>query len=285
MIYQVKSFTMQFVNLRDNNFAGQEFSSRVFLKSTFTWDRSCSQTGPTVYTDEFLNNGIYKDQGIKIAWMLEPISVFPFIYHWIRKNFDLFEEVWTHDDEVLRKIPNSKFVPAAGCWIEEQNIKIGEKRHLCSYIASSMSETIGHKFRQKIRKVLPYGIPQFGRGYNEIPAKSMALIKYAYSIVVENVQRDTYFSEKIIDCFLTGTIPIYWGTKKIERYFDVNGIIYFDTIDELMSKLKKISFENYELRYNAILMNFELAKRFILPEEWGMNNYNYTLKNLSGLTV
>ena len=41
-----------------------------------------------------------------------------------------------------------------------------------------------------------------------------------------------YFNEKIIDCFFSGTIPIYWGTKNISKYFDENGIIFFPNIDE-----------------------------------------------------
>lgn len=30
---------------------------------------------------------------------------------------------------------------------------------------------------------------------------------------VENSQDDTYFSEKLLDCFMTGTVPIYWGAQ------------------------------------------------------------------------
>ena len=34
-----------------------------------------------------------------------------------------------------------------------------------------------------------------------------------FSVCIENDVYDTYFTEKILDCFATGTIPIYKGTK------------------------------------------------------------------------
>ena len=48
-----------------------------------------------------------------------------------------------------------------------------------------------------------------------------------FSIVIENSIESDYFTEKLLDCFLTGTIPIYVGTKTTSEYFDTDGIIYF----------------------------------------------------------
>lgn len=257
-------------NLRDRNFSNQEYSSLFTLGTYFHWDRDCRQSGVTVYTDSYLNDPTLKELGEKIAWLVEPYAVLQSPYLWIYKNYKSFVMVWTHDVEVLKRVPNSYFVPAGGCWIEPERICIYPKTQLCSFIASAKTDTQGHKLRQKIRNQLPFGIPQFGRDFNEIDPKSKALERYAFSIVVENSFRDAYFSEKIIDCFLTGTVPIYWGTRKIADHFDSNGVIFFKDIKELLLILKKLSFENYEARQNAIAKNFELAKRFILAEEWGI---------------
>ena len=40
---------------------------------------------------------------------------------------------------------------------------------------------------------------------------------------MENNIEPDYFTEKLIDCFLTGTVPIYLGPKQVENYFDPNG--------------------------------------------------------------
>ncbi|MGO8767083.1 MAG: hypothetical protein ACLQSR_18360, partial [Limisphaerales bacterium] len=38
---------------------------------------------------------------------------------------------------------------------------------------------------------------------------------YAYSITVENDWRDAWFCERLICCFCTGVVPIYWGSREI----------------------------------------------------------------------
>ena len=45
---------------------------------------------------------------------------------------------------------------------------------------------------------------------------------------MENSIADVYYTEKILDCFLSGTIPIYWGTERINDRFDKSGIIMLD---------------------------------------------------------
>ena len=35
-------------------------------------------------------------------------------------------------------------------------------------------------------------------------------------------------AKKITDCFVTGTIPVYWGSPSIGKHFNIDGIIIFD---------------------------------------------------------
>ena len=77
--------------------------------------------------------------------------------------------------------------------------------------------------------MLPTFVDSFGRGFVAVEHKAEALAQYAFSIAIENSQQDTYFTEKLIDCFSTGTVPIYWGTRKISEYFDMRGVIQFDS--------------------------------------------------------
>lgn len=99
-------------------------------------------------------------------------------------------------------------------------------------------------------------------GYDSwIEKKNTALDDYMFSIVVENSIQDHYFTEKIIDCFLTGTIPVYWGARRIGEYFNSQGIIQF--YDFLMNGISLLSKELYELRYNAVLDNFNKCRKWI----------------------
>ena len=46
-----------------------------------------------------------------------------------------------------------------------------------------------------------------------------SLRDYMYSVVIECTTDKNYFSEKIIDCFATMTIPIWYGCDNIGELF------------------------------------------------------------------
>lgn len=80
---------------------------------------------------------------------------------------------------------------------------------------------------------------------------------------------DDYFTEKILDCFATGTIPIYLGTKNIGNYFDSNGIItYTDDFD-----IKSLTPELYYSKMESINNNFERVKEYEIPEDMMYQKY------------
>ena len=64
----------------------------------------------------------------------------------------------------------------------------------------------------------PVGLDERIKG--PVSSKSQALAAYAYSICIENSREKNYVTEKITDCFLTGTIPIYLGCPNIQDIYD-----------------------------------------------------------------
>ncbi|QPN64938.1 hypothetical protein H8F25_06155 [Synechococcus sp. CBW1004] len=109
----------------------------------------------------------------------------------------------------------------------------------------------------------------FGRSTNPIANKQDALIPYAFSIAMENTSSPLYFTEKLIDCILAGAIPIYHGTREVEQYFDARGIIFFDTIDELLAVLSTISLEKYRNMRKYALANYQIAINNMLCDYHG----------------
>ena len=87
-----------------------------------------------------------------------------------------------------------------------------------------------------------------------------------YTVVIENSVDDYYFTEKIVDAFLTGTIPIYWGSPSVGQLFNADGIMTFRGVKELGEVLKECTKMNYHKRMAAVKENFELAKKFKSPE-------------------
>ena len=49
--------------------------------------------------------------------------------------------------------------------------------------------------------------------------------------MLENRRRDGYVTEKILNAFLAGCIPIYYGTTEIFDIFNEKAFIYYDIYD------------------------------------------------------
>jgi len=78
-----------------------------------------------------------------------------------------------------------------------------------------------------------------------------------YHIVIEGFRNDHYYSEKLIDCLITKTIPIYWGHTKIEKYFNIAGMLIADNVDQIIEWCNNISVEFYYGVMPAIEDNYQ----------------------------
>jgi hypothetical protein len=102
----------------------------------------------------------------------------------------------------------------------------------------------------------------YGRGWSiqdkrykgEIVDKHDILRKYEYSIAIENVCEKNYASEKIFDCFLNNTIPIYYGCPNINELYNKNSYILLDIgSNDLINNIKAAIDQPNDLFENAIL--------------------------------
>jgi hypothetical protein len=95
-----------------------------------------------------------------------------------------------------------------------------------------------------------------------------------FSVAIENIScDDNYFSEKIIDCFLTGTIPIYHGCIHIAEFFDDRGILSFQTQDELDAIIDSLSPEKYESMLEYAKINFDKCFEWALDNDMAYEKY------------
>ena len=102
-----------------------------------------------------------------------------------------------------------------------------------SWITSNADALAGHRDRMKflafLRKKLDFDL--FGRGFDLIDDKWNALAPYRYSLAVENFSNPFYWTEKIADCFLAWTMPIYYGCTNIEKFFPPESLIRININD------------------------------------------------------
>ena len=210
--------------------------------------------GITIFTDCYLfdNKVNSVNSKIKIAWLYEPRVISPSIYN-VYQIQDKFDYIFTHDRDLLKLGDKYICVPPAGCWIPEQSRKIHNKNKKISFIFSDKVGTYGHCFRHQIFNNFKNKLDCFGHGVKSIATKDLALNDYMFSICIENSYVENYFTEKLIDCFMTGTIPIYCGCNNIFNYFNKNGIIIFKNIQELECILNYIDDNIYNNMWYTII--------------------------------
>jgi len=77
---------------------------------------------------------------------------------------------------------------------------------------------------------------------------------YKFSISMENTEGDGYATEKIVDSFISGTIPIYYGSYVIEEYINPKSYIYIRGLEDIKEKIEYIKkIDNDEKLYKSIL--------------------------------
>ncbi len=262
------------IKLNDVNFAHASTigNGNLLVKpKDFEWDRSNNYNNINVFTDRCLKeiHAVSRKSKINLASIFEPPVINPNPYHYIldvNENFDL---VLTYNKELLNQGKNFTFCPHGGCWVDSKNQKIYNKTKNVSAIFSNKTQTPGHKFRHDVVNKFQRKIDFLaGNGYNQIDDKLDALKDFRYQIVIENCALDYYFTEKIIDCFVTGVIPIYWGCPSIGKFFNLDGFYHFRTIEELEEILHNISEDDYNNKIKYIKENFEIAKEYSIVEDW-----------------
>ena len=268
------------ISIRDGSFAhgvGLGCGDFNWPPSFFDYDRTDAWQKVCLFTDgEIVKNTVLNSKSeINIAWILEPYSLIPRVYHFLsdRKNSDKYDHILTHCQELIETNPNKyRYYPFGGCWIQPENRIVHPKTKNISIIASGKSTTYGHKLRHEVIANFKDQIDVFGRGYNVIDLKEEALKNYRYSIVIENDSNNYWFTEKLIDCLVTGTIPIYFGSN-ISKIFDMEGIITFSTIKELAEILPKLTEEIYLKKLPMVQKNLIKALEYACPEDWIFSNF------------
>lgn len=258
------------IKLLDTTFAHSilGYCSDYQTSELFSWNREIK---PIVIGETLVLTDMVLSQPIptlnNVAWLIEPIDIAPHNYTLIQQIANKFSRVFTYEKTLLELGSPYELLPFGCCWIRKEDHEIYTKTKNISIIASSKKQTGGHRLRHDAITSLRNQMDVFGRGYNPVEYKLTALKDYRFSIVIENCKRDYFFTEKLIDTLVTGTIPVYWGCPSIGDFFDTRGFIIFDSLEELKNKLPELTEEKYNEMLPFIKINFEKAKSFLLPDE------------------
>ena len=271
------------VNVIDNDFRHlakpngrySHVHRKISKKTKYVRDQK-NFNGITLFTDNFIASDIHKEINSKnkIGWLMESREINPKPYENFESFKDNYDYTLTHDPELLEKYPDkTKHYIIGGCWIKDNNYGMYDKSKNISMIYSNKKQIEGHKLRHEVANNFDDEIDLYGRGTNRpILQKEDALVDYRYSITIENTKQENYITEKLIDSLVVGTIPIYWGCPNLAKFFNMEGIITFNNINELKNVIPKLDENLYNSKINAIKENIELAKQYAITEDWLYNN-------------
>jgi hypothetical protein len=88
-----------------------------------------------------------------------------------------------------------------------------------------------------------------------------------FHIAIENTSIANYFSEKLLDCFRSWTVPIYYGCTNIGEYFNLEGIICAGNFVEIIHACNRLKENTYELMSEAIEDNYKRSLTWDNPFE------------------
>ena len=221
------------------------------------------------------------DVGILYGWVCESRSIVPELSKFLLLNYDKlkqrFTKIFVSDKSLPQLSSLFQYCPAGSNlpWISESDYAIYDKSKLVSMIASQKTFTKGHMIRHQYAERFKSHIDLFGGAcgspklgidlsYSK-PWKSkiQGIKDYMFHIVVENDFYDNYYTEKLTDCFATGTIPVYYGSPTIGETFNMDGVILLDESFDINS----LSQDLYMSKLDAVEDNFQRVKNIKMADE------------------
>ena len=268
-------------NLIDDSFVGWE-SAVGGVKPIFVKWQRVNYNVPTFYCNGMIRDVITQKTTKENSYAMLFESRAIINHEEAEKYVPNFEKFFTHNSNFLKKYDNCYWMPGGGIWVGgsvgKGEIKITKKTKICSLVSSNKKMCKLHNYRLEIVDNLKNSIVDIF-GLNNWKPIYESLENYMFSIVVENFQDELYFTEKILNCFATGTIPIYLGAKNISEKFNIDGILCFNTIEELNEIIPLLSEELYYSKMDAIKENFERCQQYRVIEDYIFNNYFRNLPN------
>jgi hypothetical protein len=238
-----------------SNFISEETFNRFLLTDHNLRDKNISIFYDYVPSFEELHVNPYN-----ILILGEPNQLFG-LHDWAIQNHYYFSCILTWGETILNNCSNALLFPFGTTFLHKENkykeLASLDKKFEISFLCGPKKIIEGHHLRQKIwnkQNEIKSPIKFIYEG-NKIPCFEHNM----FHIAVENSQNKNYFTEKIIDAFLTRTIPIYCGCPNIEEFFNKKGIITFNNENELVSILNSLTEEDYLNRKEYIEENYIIA--------------------------
>jgi len=220
----------------------------------------------------------------KVVHQIEPPEVTD-VVEFVINNHTRFDLILAWNTRILKACPNAVLFPLACCsWIPWNDAGVNfnharpadgsphvecdpsKKQFKVSYLTSNKEQTPGHKLRQQVYDALPSTIGGLQVDKHKsppwIPDKRPMVYDYQFMVSPLNASHDNWIDDKMIDPLIAKTIPLIWGCPNLGEFFNMDGIIRFDTVPELLDKLAALTPNYYNDHLEAVLENYHRALEY-----------------------
>lgn len=221
--------------------------------------------------------------GKNIALLLEPRSMIGEYYNYVYEHANYFRYIFTHDSQLLT-LPQARLFTWSDIWLTTDS----EKNKGISLCTSYKDWCPLHHARLELARQFNNN-PKVDVYYGawgdsvipEVKAKDY-LEHYKFSIIIENDIDDYWYTEKILNCFATKTIPIYVGSPIIHKLFNGRGIIQCTDWHEIPHIVEHLDVDReYQDRLDAVNYNFMQTEPWKTPwKERFFRDYGDLLEEL-----
>ena len=223
---------------------------------------------------------------IRIVIIEEPLK--GGYYNLMRLRRDLYSHLLTFHDEILEENPKARVFHCTNTWVK--GFVPDRKDFNISFIVGGKNSPTmeGYELRHSVwrnkdlittPKVFylsgnaPYKhhfVPWPEADYTNsliLGASKEPLFNSMFHIAIENCSIKNYFTEKIVDCFQTRTVPIYYGCKNISEFFNEYGIIQCSDLEDIISACNQVTPEVYERMLPLLNDNYERSMVWVDHDE------------------
>lgn len=236
-----------------------------------------------------LNNRLEQPHTVKVkgrnlwALMQEPYA--KGVTDWMAEKHEAFDKVFSNFRPNLSEkyIASQPAIPwhVNYTYSELDALAVPSKDRPLSWIVGNVKDLPGHMRRWKFLKALKaqtdIDVDLYGKAVRYIEHKNEGLLRYRYSLAIENTCTNDYWTEKIADCFLTWTVPIYFGCPNLEQYFPAKSFIRIN-IEDPLEAIKEIQNILEKDDWSSRLQAVAEARQLIL-KRYQLFPYLYQLIN------
>jgi len=203
----------------------------------------------------------------KILFLAEPYSILPTVTEGALRGAMKFDKIYSFTQKILEHYPQAELFEWGSSWLDFTDLKLMKGNNV-TFVTSNKNQTVGHKMRLEIYDLLKgvdvsNGLQYYSHISPPFHQRRNDFFETAkFHIAVENSSQTNYFTEKVIDCFASKTIPVYYGCPNLGDWFNMDGVIQFEDIHNLELILKHLDADQYERRRKAVEENYETAKLF-----------------------